>query len=185
VDCALPPRIGEGSRNVSPYGKMMFVATPTLSTEQILGLLTVAPVRIAEATARLTPALLRTAPVAGEWSANDVLAHLRACADVWGRDMARILTEDEPTIKAVNPRSWIDQTNYPELEFRPSLRRYTAQRRTLLTLLGPLTLEQWSRRATITGAGAPLPKTVLSYGDRMARHERTHVGQIQKISAAL
>jgi hypothetical protein len=163
---------------------MMFVATRTLTTEQILSLLTVAPTHIAKATAGLTPAQLRTCPELGEWSANDVLAHLRACADVWGRDMARILAEDEPTIRAVNPRTWISQTDYPELAFHPSLRRYTTQRKTLLRLLTPLTAAQWSRCATITGAGAPLRKTALSYGDRMARHERAHVKQIQQIAAA-
>jgi hypothetical protein len=161
------------------------VASPTLSTQQILSLLTAAPTQIAEATAGLTPAQLRTSPRAGEWSANDVLAHLRACADVWGGDMARVLAENEPTIRAVNPRSWITQTDYPELEFRPSLRRYTTQRATLLRLLSPLTPQQWARCATITGAGAPLHKDVHSYGDRMARHERAHVAQIRKIATAL
>jgi hypothetical protein len=164
---------------------MMFVATRTLTSEQILNLLTVAPTQIAEATAGLTPAQLRSCPQPDEWSANDVLAHLRACSDVWGRDMARILAEDEPTIRAVNPRTWISETNYHELEFHPSLRRYTMQRTTLLQQLRPLTTDEWSRCATITGAGAPLQKTVLSYGDRMARHERAHVKQIQQIAAAV
>ncbi|MBX3065222.1 MAG: DinB family protein [Anaerolineae bacterium] len=40
--------------------------------------------RLATITDGLTPAQLHTPPAADEWSINDVLAHLRSCADVWG-----------------------------------------------------------------------------------------------------
>jgi hypothetical protein len=163
---------------------MMFMAR-ALSTEEILSLLAEAPARISAATAELSPAQLGTSPGPGEWSANEVLAHLRSCADVWGDDMARILAEDRPTIKAVNPTTWIIQTDYPSQAFGSSLRRYTAQRATLLDMLRPLTTDQWSRTATITGAGAALQKTVSSYAERLARHERAHVAQIRQIVAAV
>jgi hypothetical protein len=163
---------------------MMFMSR-TLATEDILSLLADAPARIAAATAELSAARLRTSPAAGEWSANEVLAHLRSCADVWGDYMARILIEDRPTIKAVNPTTWIIQTDYPSQAFRPSLRRFATQRATLLEMLRPLTTDQWSRTATITGAGAPLQKTVSSYAERLARHERAHVAQIRQIVAAV
>lgn len=51
-----------------------------LTIEQALSLLEAAPPRIATATAGLTQAQLHAKP--DEWSANDVLAHLRSCADV-------------------------------------------------------------------------------------------------------
>jgi len=56
------------------------------------------------------------------WSASDVLAHLRSCADVWGGYMMRILAEDRPTVHAVNPTTWIRQTDYPDLDVHTSLR---------------------------------------------------------------
>src|SRR5487761_1341461 len=56
----------------------------SLTTEQVLTLLAETPARIAALTADLAPAQLHTPPNHDEWSANDVLAHLRACADVWG-----------------------------------------------------------------------------------------------------
>ena len=76
-----------------------------LPIEQVLTMLAAAPSHIAELTGRLTPKQLRTAPAADEWSANDVLAHLRACADVWGGCIMRLLAEDRPTFKAINPRA--------------------------------------------------------------------------------
>ena len=151
------------------------------SIEEVLSLLAETPTNIATLTDGLTPAQLRIAPSADEWSANDVLAHLRSCADMWGDYMRRILAEDRPTIRAINPRAWIKQTGYLELEFAPSLRAFTTQRATLVAILESLPPDDWARTATVTGAGSPLQKTVLDYADRMARHERPHIKQIARI----
>lgn len=153
----------------------------SLTTEQVLTLLAATPPRIAALTAGLTPGQLRAAPSHGEWSANDVLAHLRACADVWGDCISAIVAEDRPTLRAVNPRTWIRQTNYPALDFRSSLRSFTKQRADLLTVLESVPREGWSRAATVTGAGNVLERTVLSYTQWLARHERPHVKQIERI----
>ena len=139
------------------------------------------PRRLAALTAGLAPAQLRTAPAPDEWSATDVLAHLRACADVWGGCIAAMLAEDHPTLRAINPRTWIERTDYRDLDFHPSLDAFAAQRAELLAVLEPLPAEGWSRGATVTGAGRPLERTVLSYAQGLARHERPHVKQIARI----
>ncbi|HET7036430.1 MAG TPA: DinB family protein [Thermomicrobiaceae bacterium] len=149
-----------------------------LPIAEILTLLSETPERIAALTADLSPAQLRASPAPDEWSATEVLAHLRACADVWGGCIQRIITEDAATLRAINPRTWIKQTDYPELDFHPSLDAFTAQRAALLALLEPLPAEAWSRSATVTGAGKPLTRTVHTYAQWLARHERPHVKQI-------
>jgi uncharacterized damage-inducible protein DinB len=144
-------------------------------------MLAVTPPRIAALTAGLVPAQLHAPGSHGEWSANDVLAHMRSCADVWGNCIAMIIAEDMPTIRAINPRTWIKSTDYFEQEFQPSLQAFAAQRTDLLAVLEPLGPEDWSRAATVTGAGKPLVRTVLSYAQWLARHERPHVKQIERI----
>jgi hypothetical protein len=74
-------------------------------------------------------------------------------------------------------------TNDRELEFRPSFHSYTKQRAELLAILEPLPPEGWSRTATVTGmiAGQVFERTVLYYAEWMARHERPHVKQIERI----
>jgi hypothetical protein len=129
------------------------VPNKTLTIEQVLSLLAETPLRIASLTADLPPAQLNTAPARDKWSANNVLAHLRACADIWGNCMITMIGEDRPTLRAVNPRSWINRTNYLNLEFRPSLRAFARQRADLLAVLDPLPRKGWSRVATVTGAG--------------------------------
>ena len=87
---------------------------------------------------------------------------------MWGGCIAAILAEDRPTIKAINPTTWINSTNYRELEFQPSLDAFTAQ-----------------HAALQTGAGKPLERTVIFYAQWLAHHERPHIKQIARIVNAL
>jgi hypothetical protein len=156
-----------------------------LTIEQILTNLAETPARLAGLTEGLTPAQLLEPPEPGEWSARDVLAHLRACSDMWGKAIVKILSEEKPTFKAVNPVTWIKKTNYCELEFQPSLQAFTDQRAELLGVLEPLAPEAWSRSATVTGAGKPLERSVYTYAQWLANHERSHIKQIGRIANAL
>lgn len=156
-----------------------------LTKEQTLTVLRATPTSLAALTTGLTPAQLRTPPSPDEWSANDVLAHLRACADVRGGAALTILAGTTPTLRAINPLTWIAQTDYLDLEFADSLRAFTAQRAELLAALEAAEPEGWSRSAVVTGAGAPLTRSVLFYAQWVARHERPHVKQVARIAEAL
>jgi hypothetical protein len=152
-----------------------------LTVEQVLTLLAEAPRRIAALTAGLEPARMHVAPNEGEWSANDVLAHLRACADVWGSSIVTMVSEDHPTLRAISPRTWIHDTDYPDCEFGPSFEAYSRQRAELLVLLERLSPEEWARGGTFTGAGRLLERSVLSEASAIALHERPHVKQIDRV----
>ncbi|GIH02935.1 hypothetical protein Rhe02_10020 [Rhizocola hellebori] len=155
----------------------------SLSIEQALDLLAETPKRLAALTAGLTPAQLCASPESDEWSAGEVLAHLRSCADVWGGAIALILAQDEPTIRAISPRTYIRKTDFPQLQFAPSLKAFTKQRAELLATLQPLPPNAWARAAKVTGAGKLSHLTVLSYAERLALHERAHIGQVTRIAA--
>ncbi len=152
--------------------------------EQVLAMLEAAPARIRDVAGRLTPAQLVMPPEPGEWSARDLLGHLRACSDMWGQYIGLILNEDKPTFRAVSPRTWIRKTDYCELEFRPSLEAYAAQREALLAVLKPLPPEAWSRSALVTGAGKAREHTVHEYALWLANHEKTHLKQFERIAEA-
>jgi hypothetical protein len=155
----------------------------SLPIDEVLTLLAATPRRLAELAA-LTPTQLRTAPNPDEWSANDVLAHLRSCADVWGDCIRAILAKDHPTLTAVSPRTWIRRTDYPELEFQPSLSAFSMQRAELLAVLEPLPAAGWLRAATVKKAGKVLEATVLSYAQRLASHEEPHLEQVERVVKA-
>ena len=148
-------------------------------------MLAAAPSQITEVTTGLTEAQLHAAPDPEEWSANEVLAHLRSCADVWGNCIVTILEQDRPTLRAVNPRTWIKKTDYLEQKFQPSLQAYTLQRDELLAILEPLKPKSWLRSSIVTGAGKTLERTVHTYAESIAIHERPHLKQIARIASTM
>jgi hypothetical protein len=115
------------------------------------------------------------------WSVNDILAHLRACADVWGKGMQMMITQDHPTLRYISPRTWIKKTDYLEQNFHVSLEAFTSQRNALLIMLKTLSIEDWSRGATFTATTGGREQTVFSYVQRLANHESGHCEQIEAL----
>jgi hypothetical protein len=123
---------------------------------------------------------LHTPPEADEWAPNEILAHMRACCDVWGGNIAKILAEDHATFPGMNPRTWITRTDYPEWPFEKALRAFSAQRSQLLAVLDALTPDDWERTATVRAYGLYNERTLRSYASKLARHELPHVEQIER-----
>ena len=146
---------------------------------QSLDLLAATPLRIAAASRGHTTARLHFKPDEDAWSANDILAHLRACADVWGKSILAMIAQDHPTLRYVSPRTWIRKTDYPGQDFHQSLQAFVQQRDDLLRALKALDHADWSRRATFTATTKGRDQTVLSYAQRMAQHENEHCEEIE------
>lgn len=146
-----------------------------------LELLSEAPHRIARASKNASDEELRRKPAVDSWSANEVLAHLRSCADVWGGSIMAMLAQDGPALRYVSPRSWIKKTNYTGLAFADSFREYAKQRKELLKVLRALGDTDWLRDAIIKAATKHRKETVLSYAQQMARHEARHCKQLERI----
>lgn len=145
--------------------------------EKYLYLLEETPQRLLKSTKSVDETRLQQRTAKEQWSVNDILAHLRACADVWGDSIDAMLAEDRPTVPYRHPRQWIKKTDYPELPFHVSLKAFTAQRKKLLKALKGLSLEDWSRAATIQGR----EHTVFTQVRRMAMHENVHCEQIESL----
>ena len=105
-----------------------------------------------------------------------MVAHLRACADVWMFSIYAMLAEDEPALPDLDERKWAKVTAYTELEFYDLLQVYALQRAELINVLRDLPTESWARSATIAGR----KHTVFSQVRRMALHEVEHCEQIEQ-----
>jgi hypothetical protein len=112
---------------------------------------------------------------AGEWTAGEILAHLRGCADVWPETIAAMLNAEEPELPLRAPREWARKMGYARLDFEPSFRAFAAQRAALLDLLSGLPAAAWERGALIGGRR----HTVLSQARRLALHEQAHCEQLE------
>src|SRR5262245_30553679 len=152
-----------------------------VETESVLRLLATTPRRIASLSRGVEISKLHFRPHQDSWSASDILAHLRACADVWGKSIFEMLTRDHPRLRHISPRGWIRKTDYIELEFDVSLQAFTRQRRELLKALKDLAIEDWSRGATFTATTRGREQTVFDYALRIAEHENKHCDQIEAV----
>ena len=151
-----------------------------LTAEESLALLRENARRLASLSGGVPRERLQAVPAPGEWSASEVLAHIRACCDVWGGNIAKILADDHPTFAGMNPRTWMKRTDYPAWPFAEALPAFLAQREALLNSLDALTPDDWERTATVTAYGQANERTLRSYASQLAKHEQEHVRQIER-----
>lgn len=152
---------------------------------EVVHTLQVTPTAIKQLVRGCSDQQLHRAPVKDAWSAHEIVAHLRACAEVWGRSIKRMLADDDPTIRYVSPRGWIKKTDFLEQSFSNSLQSFSSERAALLDVLKPLDARDWLRSATFTGTTLGRHMTVLQYAKRIADHEVGHLEQIQRTIAAV
>lgn len=160
-------------------------ARPHLTVEQTMEILRTTVPLLDELTRGVPQKRLTTVTGYG-WSVNDQLAHLRACHDVLGGNMLRIVREDHPAWKGMSPRAWQVKTDYFEWMFRPAFEAFRAQRAELLDVLEALPKPAWERTATVWAPpGVEYEYSTLYYGDWMARHERSHLKHMGQILSEL
>lgn len=135
------------------------------------------PQRIRACTRGVDEARLSTAPGPGEWAAAAIMAHLRACAEVWSTSIYAMLSEDQRVLAYIHPRDWIKQRGYAALGFAANFEAFEEDRTELVRVLERLSFEQWSRSARLTGKANVY--TVFGETLRMARHDAEHCHQLE------
>jgi len=148
-------------------------ATPS-EIEKYLRIISETPQQIEQAAKGLEEARLQFKANAKSWSVNDILAHLRSCADLWTHSIYAMLAENEPMFSDIDERKWAKVTRYAELPFKESFQAFSLQRENLLRVLKALPFESWERSAIIFER----KHTVFSQVRRMAKHETEHCEQI-------
>jgi len=150
-----------------------------LTVDEILSILPGTPARLADLTDGLTEGQVLAEPAPGEWPVVVVLAHLRACQDVLGGDILRIVDEDHPAWRRMSPREWHRKSGYDGWPFRSSMEAFDAARRDFLIVVEPLAPEAWTRTAMVTvGPGRTEEQSARFFGDWLAAHEVRHLGEL-------
>lgn len=151
-------------------------ATPD-GTQAVLKILSDTPRQLTSLIARLDDSHLYTKPGQKTWSAAEILAHLRACSDVWTFSIYAMLTEEIPILPDINERRWAKVTSYARIPLALSLQAFSFQREELLRVLRALPPEGWERVALVFER----KHTVFTQARRMALHEQEHVEQIRQL----
>jgi hypothetical protein len=150
------------------------------TVSEILAQLEEHPRRLSEMTGGVARTLLNDAPCLGTWSANDVLAHLRCCADAGATAIRGLAETDGSVVQFVGPRTLIEQVDYRDRDFAENLRALTRQRPRILMLLRRIPRARWSRVGRTSDGGPARERSILDYGQWLARHERRHVEQLER-----
>lgn len=154
--------------------------------KRIIELLTNAPGRIRGITHGVQPAQLTIRSDAEPWSIHDILAHLRACSDVWGKSILAMIAQDNPTERYVSPRASMRRPAYADQAFGVALEQFASDRRKLVAALSELDAAGWTRGGTFTGTSPrEQAQTVLSYAERLVDHEQAHLDQIEMLATGL
>lgn len=151
-------------------------------TTRIIKQLKQGPLRIRKATDGVQTKQLHLRTDEEPWSINDILIHLRACSDVWGATIMKMLTEDSPAQRYRSPRGFMKKPKYQEPEFADGLDTYIRERKKLVKVLTNLDEASWSRPGTYIGT-TPRHRnqTVLTLAQRMLDHEQPHLDQIESL----
>jgi hypothetical protein len=124
---------------------------------------------------------LRTPFVSGEWSAVQILAHLRGCAEVWSYTIYAMLILDNAELAYIHPRDWVKKLDYEKLSFEENFTAFKIERSNLIRMLEKLTFEDWGRSASFIGRANT--QTIFSQTMRMALHELDHCKQLEAMFA--
>lgn len=141
-----------------------------------------APLRIKKATRNVQAKQLHVRTADEPWSVNDILIHLRACSDVWGDTIMKMLAEDNPSQRYQSPRAFIKKPKYQNQEFAAGFDSYTQERQKLIKVLTSLDQAGWLRPGTYTGVTPRHQhQTVWSLVNRILDHEQPHLDQIEML----
>jgi hypothetical protein len=149
--------------------------------DQIAGLITrlsSTPTRIAQAVAGLTETQLHTSSAEGEWSAAEVLAHLRATDDILAYRAYMILARDNPPMPSFDERRWQVIAGYTQADFHTSLKLFTLRRAELGSMLRRAASDDWKRIGTHEERGVISLLDVITH---VVEHEEEHCAQLEAI----
>ena len=114
----------------------------------------------------------------GEWSAAQILAHLRASDDILGHRLYAILTRANPDLPAFDERRWAEIAGYPQADFELSLKVFTLRRAELMTMLRAITIEDWQRLGHHELKG---DISLFEVATSLLEHEEEHCVQLESL----
>lgn len=147
-----------------------------MEVERCLAVLAGMPSKVNALVAGLTEEQLRWRPEDGEWSAKEVLCHLRDTAALYSTRLRRIATEAEPFLpgwdQEEHAKGYLDESTPLVLP------AYVESRLTLLDFLHQQPGSAWERKGTHEEDG---PMSLRAMLDREAQHELDHLSQLRRL----
>jgi DinB superfamily len=167
----------EPSRSISPveaYRERMFKMLGRRSPLEVMG---ETPLKLADIVKRNPAALLRARPLAGKWTANEVIGHLTDTEWVYGYRLRLILSEDKPTMLNTQQDAWVASLRHNERDPRELVEIFRTLRELNLATWRRTSEDDLKRAGQHNERGPESLHTMLRL---LAGHDLNHLDQIHR-----
>jgi hypothetical protein len=121
-------------------------------------------------------------PIAGKWSAREIVHHLGDSETTSAVRIRRLLCEEQPLIHGYDQDEFARKLRYNERDMAPALEAFRSARATTVQLLALMSEEDWRRAGTHTENG---PYSAEDWLRIYAAHAHNHAAQIRRLREAL
>ena len=135
------------------------------------------PDRLARLLERLDDVRAAQRPSEEEWSAAEVVAHLRDVDEIYGHRIARSLAEDDPLFEDFDQEAAVEARRGQTLPLAETFEAFARGRADLVARLRGLNDAQWARTGRHPVRGT---ETVLDNLRTLYRHDQAHAEQIRE-----
>lgn len=152
----------------------------SLGHQALIGRLAAFPAAIAATIQGYTREVLECAPDDQEWSARDIICHLRDHdAEEDRRRLERILEQDNPFLSA-NYDPWAHAHVYADTPVDQALRHFVRSRASMVSWLKGVPAHAWNRPARNAIFGPTTFEEMVRFA---TEHDRTHLRQLREAIA--
>jgi len=121
-------------------------------------------------------------PVAGKWSAAEIVHHLADSENTSAGRLRLLLVEDHPLIHGYDQDAFAARLNYNQREIAPSLEAFRSARATTAQLFDFMSENDWQREGTHSESGSYSAEDWLKI---YAAHAHNHAAQIERLRETL
>lgn len=138
--------------------------------------------QVSEALKGFPGELLTARPLAGKWSACEIIHHLADSESTSAQRLRKLLVEDRPVIQGYDQDKFAIHLKYNERDPGPALDAFRAARATTAQVLALMSDDDWQREGEHTESGPYSAETWLTI---YAAHAHNHAAQIRRLRSAL
>ncbi|HVP15218.1 MAG TPA: DinB family protein [Terriglobales bacterium] len=125
---------------------------------------------------------LTARPLAGKWSAAEIVHHLADSESISAQRLRTLLVQERPLIHGYDQEVYAEKLRYNDRPIEPALAAFRAARETTMQLLRAMKDEDWTRAGWHTESGPYSAETWLRI---YSAHGRDHAAQIRRLREAL
>ncbi len=153
------------------------MAIDTESRDRLVDVLGEYPARLHELISSADDDALTRAGPEGSWGVVEVLCHLRDWEWIFGKRIARMIEEDDPSFETIDDSLWPIDRDYHAQNPSTVLEDFAEIRSDLVDALESLRISQWEQTGHLPRQGRV---TVGWYAEHIANHDREHLQQIRR-----